>query len=557
MTRISLLALVLLLTAACNRGGTGAAVSGTANLQPVALPELTQSDESVQRQIRELHAAVSALQDRDAPAQELGAAFGELGMVLQSARFREAAEVAYRNAQALLADDPRWPYYLGLLYKAEGQAANAIESFERALQLRPDDVPALIWLSALYVEQGRTDDGERLLVRAQKAQPRAVAVLSGLGQVALARRDYAAAVRWFEDALVIDPRVASLHAPLAAAYRGLGDSRKADAHMTRWSDTALPVEDPLSDQLQAVLQSGLSIELRGVRAFEAGDWTGAAALFREGLRVTPVGTLLARSLRQKLGLALYLAGDPSGAVREFDEVVRQSPAGGRDEPAARAHYSLAVIRAAEGRDVDAVGGFLAAIGYNPTYVQAHLAVAHLLRRTGRFEASLSHYREVARLAPRTAEARLGYALALTRLGRWAEARQWLEQSVGDLPDRRELAHALARLLAAAPDARARDGQRALTLAQAVLEVDKRTDVGETMAMAYAEVGEFEQAAAIQRGVMQAAERARLGDEVRRMTVNLRRYEQRQPCRTPWADGDPIHRPGVPPPPTAAADVQAP
>jgi hypothetical protein len=66
-----------------------------------------------------------------------------------------------------------------------------------------------------------------------------------------------------------------------------------------------------------------------------------------------------------------------------------------------------------------------------------------------------------------------------------------------------------------------------------------------MAMAYAELGEYERAAEIQRGVMQAAERARLEADVRRMRVNLRLYEQRHACRTPWADDDPIHRPGPP------------
>jgi hypothetical protein len=49
----------------------------------------------------------------------------------------------------------------------------------------------------------------------------------------------------------------------------------------------------------------------------------------------------------------------------------------------------------------------------------------------------------------------------------------------------------------------------------------------------AELGEFVEAAAIQRGVMAAASDAGLHDAVRRMTGNLRLYERRQPCRTAW------------------------
>jgi hypothetical protein len=108
-----------------------------------------------------------------------------------------------------------------------------------------------------------------------------------------------------------------------------------------------------------------------------------------------------------------------------------------------------------------------------------------------------------------------------------------------------LAHTLARLLAAAPDGQARDGERSMALIQELFKTNKSTDLGETMAMALAELGEYEKAAAIQRGVMAAAEKAGLQDVVRRMAVNLRLYERHQPCRTPWQDDDPVHTPGPP------------
>jgi hypothetical protein len=66
-----------------------------------------------------------------------------------------------------------------------------------------------------------------------------------------------------------------------------------------------------------------------------------------------------------------------------------------------------------------------------------------------------------------------------------------------------------------------------------------------MAMTLAELGEFVEAAALQRGVLDAARRAGLAADVRRMTANLRRYEQGRPCRTPWEDDDPMHAPGPP------------
>ena len=54
-----------------------------------------------------------------------------------------------------------------------------------------------------------------------------------------------------------------------------------------------------------------------------------------------------------------------------------------------------------------------------------------------------------------------------------------------------------------------------------------------MAMAFAELGDYERAAAVQRGVMAAARDAGLPQTVRRMEENLRLYEQHRPCRKLW------------------------
>ena len=68
-----------------------------------------------------------------------------------------------------------------------------------------------------------------------------------------------------------------------------------------------------------------------------------------------------------------------------------------------------------------------------------------------------------RLNPAVSQASFGYAMGLVRLGRYHEARDRLERDVQSFPDQPGLAHALARLLAAAPDDRVRDGARAVRL----------------------------------------------------------------------------------------------
>jgi tetratricopeptide (TPR) repeat protein len=370
------------------------------------------------------------------------------------------------------------------------------------------------------------------------AIPRSVAALAGLGRSALAKRDYAGAAKNFEEALSIDPQAESLHAPLAMAYRGLGDLQKAEPHLRQWKNTDLPLFDPLQQELDLLLESGLSYELRGVRGLEAKDWKAAAGFFRRGLELTAENTPLRRSLQHKLGTALFMTGDVGRAEQQFEDVVRASPPDAVDESSAKAHYSLGVLKASRGQQPEAIGHLSAAVKYQPNYVEAQLALAEALRGAGRVEASLGPYREAVRINPRASQARLGYAFALARLGRYREARDWLVEATAFAPDRREFPHALARLLVTAPDGKVRDGQRAMALVQQLLKGEKKTtDLGETMAMTLAELGEYPEAVAIQRGVLAAARDAGLRDTVRRMTANLQLYERHQPCRTPWTDDE--------------------
>jgi tetratricopeptide (TPR) repeat protein len=410
-----------------------------------------------------------------------------------------------------------------------------MSALERALQRAPDDLPTLVWLGRTYLDQGEAARAEPLFARADAVAPRTVAVLAGRGQAALAQRDYARAAALLEDALAVAPGVASLHSPLAQAYRGLGRTADAEAHLARWRNTEVPLPDPKRQALDLLLESGLSYELRGSRALEQRDFAEAERFFRKGIALTPVTTQLGRSLRHKLGTALILRGDSVAAIEQFEAVARAAPANETDEPAAKAHYSLGVIGASSGQTNQAIEHFRASVTHNPSYVEAFVALGETLRDAGRYRDSLEAYAEAVRLNPRAAEARLAYALSLVQLRRFREARDWLADSVRSQPDRPELAIALARLYAAAPDATVRDGRQAFALTQQLLQTQQKTTaLGETMAMTAAELGNFSEAVAIQRDIIAAASRAGLDADARRMQANLALYEKGQPCRMPWS-----------------------
>lgn len=501
---------------------------GGGTLLPVALPEMSRIEEPVQVQLREQFELL--MQERDAtgtPPLELGKAYGEMGKLLMAAKYFDLAEPYFLNAQTLAPSEQRWPYYLGHLYKSKGALVRAAAFFKKAVEQRPDDVAALIWLGEVHLLEGRPAAAAPLFAKAIAAQPRSLAARFGLGRAALAQQDYGGAVAHLEGVLALSAQAVNVHYPLALAYRGLGEAAKAEAHLRQRGDFELLPADPLMEELREMLHSAISYEIRGTRALNNADWSTAAAQFRQGLALEPSNP----TLRHKLGTALYQLGEVRAAQQAFEEVIRESPG------YARAHYSLGILLESDGRHQEAIERFSAAVAHDPEYVEARVRLAGLLRRSGRLRQAVTHYEHVLAIDPRIAEAAFGHAMALVRLEQYQEARERLREGARVHPEEPVFEHALARLLAAAPDDRIRDGRQALAVMQALSEGQQRLDLGEAMAMALAEVGRYEEAAAWQRGAIAAARQAGHTDLAQRMAGNLRLYEARRPCRTPWRDED--------------------
>jgi len=534
---VSLVSVLALLATGCGveKRESAPAASGAstplldrpAPLPPVVLPELRNIDPSAQTRLRKAYTSLLTKKDGPAtPAGDLAKAYGELGQLLMATGYRDAAAASFLNAEALDRNEIRWPYYLGHVYTANGDPAKAAASFERALRVQPNDVPALVWLGRAELDRGRLSEAERCFEKVLARQPRSPSALAGLGQVALAKRDYARAVKYLEDALAVDGKAGPIHYSLALAYRGTGDVATAEAHLRQRSARKIDLTDPLMAQVDGLLDTPMAYEVRGREALENGDWAAAAEYFRKGIALAPDEP----SLRHKLGTALAMGGDTPGAVRQFELVAKRWPG------FAKGQYSLGVILAGNRRYPEAIDRFTSALRSDPTDVQAQLQLAAALRASDRFEAALDHYRQAVALDPRLAEARFGYAMALVCLKRYQEARDRLTEAMAIFPDQPGFAHAAARLLAAAPDDRARDGRRAVEILQALLGGRPPSiTLAETMAMALAEAGRYGDAVTWQREAMAAARSTGALGLLPPMTENLKLYEHGKPCRTPWGD----------------------
>ena len=98
-------------------------------------------------------------------------------------------------------------------------------------------------------------------------------------------------------------------------------------------------------------------------------------------------------------------------------------------------------------------------------------------------------------------------------------------------------HLLARLLATASEPEVRDGDRAVTMARELLRLRPGPDVAETLAMALAETGDFEQAVQLQEQVVQRSrQRGEPASSLNPRERRLESYRQGRAVRDPWRGG---------------------
>jgi len=499
----------------------------------VSLPDISGAAPAVQAQLRD---AYSALQQKIAPASspadERAVAYGDMGRLFFATEYLDAAETCFLNAQTLQPNEMRWPYFLAHVHRRRNEPGKAATLFERVLALEPNNVPALVWLGDMRLVEGRPDAAEAPLAKALTLAPRDAAAMDRAGRAALARRNYETAAKDLGAALEIQPRASSLHYPLSLAYRGLGDTRNADAQLRLRGDVDVAPVDPLMQNVGTLLQNASAAEVRGANAMATRQWAEAVIALRQAIALAPDNAFA----HLNLGTALFESGDATSALDEFQTAIRLSPG------LSKAHYGAGIVFEAAGRDREAIASFTRAVDAEPASVEARMSLADALRRAGREREALPHYADVIARSPAVSQAAFGYAMAQVRLGRYREARDRLDAAMKTYADQPGFAHALARLLAAAPDDSVRDGARAMMLMQALLQNQRTLELMQTMAMTLAEVGRFEEAVRWQRDAMAAAAQSNRRDLSGRLAENLSRYERRLPCRVPWPENDPVFRP---------------
>ena len=496
--------------------------------------DLSQLEITVQQRIRAGEAKLASLVNQpNISEKELAAAYGHLGNLYQAYGLSESAIACYKCAQSLTSDVYRWPYLRGYLHQQNGQLERAAQAFEQALRLKPDHAQAKLRLAQVYLNLNRTDQAHAKFREAVTETGLEAAAAFGLGKLALSHRRFAEAVQWFQHALHHQLDADRIHYPLAMAYRGLGNTVEAQRHIRESGETDPTFPDPILEAVQA-LEGGVRAHIRrALKALAANQVALAAREFQAAVSLEPDNV----ATRIKLARTLYHQGERSRAREELLTALL------RDPDNVSANYYLGLLVEEEGHEEGAIAHYRKALEGDPQHPGAHFYLANALLRAGAASDAARHYTKAVELTPQNRLARLFEAVALVRTTRThSRARERLEEGLAAYPEHPMFAQALARLLASSPDARVRDGAQALTLARELYARFPIVENAETLAMAYAELGQFKQAIALQEDALGMAMMIGRFDLVSRLQENLQHYKSSDPCRTPWTDGDPFFLP---------------
>ena len=160
-----------------------------------------------------------------------------------------------------------------------------------------------------------------------------------------------------------------------------------------------------------------------------------------------------------------------------------------------AHYNLGVVRFRQGKFEEAAAHYNEAIRLNPGYAEAHNNLGVVRLRQGKFVEAAAHYNEAIRLDPGYAGPHNNLGVVRFHQGKFAEAAAHYNEAIRLDPDDAESLNNRAMMLAACPEAKYRDGQRAVESATRACELTVWQQPGclDTLAAAYAEAGDFDAA----------------------------------------------------------------
>jgi arylsulfatase A-like enzyme len=172
------------------------------------------------------------------------------------------------------------------------------------------------------------------------------------------------------------------------------------------------------------------------------------------------------------------------------------------------------------------------IALAPQKHDPYVELAHITYKGGDSAGAEKLLTQTLEIDPCLVSPRATLAHLVGERGDWTGQLQILKEGVDHCPFSDGLHNNYAYLLATSPDAANRDGEEALRIAKRVTDEmsEPRSDFLDTLASAYAEVGDFSNAVRVQQRVLQMVEAAGDAEPIENARNHLALYEAGRPLR---------------------------
>ncbi|HEY3838703.1 MAG TPA: tetratricopeptide repeat protein, partial [Bryobacteraceae bacterium] len=375
----------------------------------------------------------------DTPATEFYRLF-DVAKELEDAGSPQAVE-AFEKALALSPEDVRGNTHLANVLVRTGELEKAIRHYQAALKTNPRYLEARTNLGAALAQEGKLDQAIPEYRKALEVDPKYPDAHADLGLALFRQGKLEEAIAQLETAVDISPDFAEAHTNLGVALIRKGKADEAIAHFEK----ALR-SDPKNGEANADL---------GVALLHQGKMQEAIPHLEKALTANPGSA----ELNANLGAALAESGRLDEAIPRLQEAVKLAP------DSAELHANLADALSEKGRLDEAIPHLEKAVSLAPESAEHHASLGAALVQTRRFDEAIAHFEKAVALKPDFTQARYYLGNALFLQGRAAAALAEWRQVLHAQPDLVPVLNQAAWVMATSRDTSIRNGAEAVRLAE--------------------------------------------------------------------------------------------
>ena len=274
--------------------------------------------------------------------------------------------------------------------------------------------------------------------------------------------------------------------------------------------------------LLTAVAAGILAACLALTAHQLRYWRDAETLFRHAIAVTGEN----ETAQLNLGAALQSKGDWRDALTHYREALRLNAR------SYEASSNIGKILYEQGQPAAALEYCVQAVQINPGRAALHNNLALVLAELGRFDEAIQECTLAIQLDPRYASPRFQIGKLLLKKGLGTDSIANLKEALTIEPDNYPMLVYVARVLASDENPQVRNGTEAVALAVRIQRLSPQPQpvALDTMAMAYAEVGNFKLARQLQEQAVNLTDVAGQKEDAAALRNRLEHYSQGQPWR---------------------------